>query len=111
MKIESNDRAQLAAITLTWLFFTSARVIRDPATKALACLLATRLGLAVKLIDHFRPVDDLYVKKRLFGAIYGAVMQGAVASGLSIVAQAVYDEVLRSCATIDPATSASMRPG
>ena len=88
-----DDRAELAAITLTWLFSTSARVIRDPATKALACLLATRLGLAVKFIDHFRPVDDLYVKERLFGAIYGAVMQGAVASGLSIVAQAVYDEV------------------
>jgi len=87
------DRAELAAITLTWCLSTSSRNVRDRATKALACLLASRLPLACRLIERFQPIDDLYVTERLFAAIYGAVMQGYPTTGLSELAEAVYQQV------------------
>lgn len=88
-----DDRAELAAVALTWLGATSARVIRDPATKGLACLLTHRHGLSIRLLAHFRNVDDLYVKERLLAAMYGAVLQGSSTLGLGDLAAAVYREV------------------
>lgn len=87
-----DDRAELAAIALTWLLSTSARNIRDLATKALACLLAVRLRLAISLLGRFRQIDDLYVTERLFAAIYGAVLQGGSCSGLGELAKAIYHD-------------------
>lgn len=87
------QRAELAAITLTWFFTTSSRVVRDRATKALACLLAHRLELAAKLLDHFAVVDDLYLQERLMAAIYGAVLQGTPTTGLGALASKIFKTV------------------
>jgi hypothetical protein len=91
-----DDRAELAAITLTWFFSTSARVVRDRATKALAALLANRLPLAIKLLERFSNVDDLYVRERLLASIYGAVLQGTAPSGVEELAAAVYVQIFET---------------
>jgi hypothetical protein len=91
-----DDRAELAAITLTWFFSTSARVVRDRATKALAALLANRLPLAVKLLERFSSVDDLYVRERLLASIYGAVLQGTAPSSVEELAAAVYVQIFEA---------------
>lgn len=89
-----DERAELAAVTLTWLLTTSSRVVRDKATKALACVLAHRLTLAAKLLDRFAGVDDLYLQERLLGAIYGAVLQGTSTPGLGELATRVQETIL-----------------
>jgi hypothetical protein len=70
------DRAELAAIALTWLLSCSNRPVRDRATKALACLFANRLRLAGRILQQFRSIDDPYVLERLVAGIYGATLQG-----------------------------------
>jgi hypothetical protein len=93
MSAIAEDRAELAAITLTWFFSTSKRPVRDKATKSLASLLSVRLPLAAKLLKIFADVDDLYVRERLYCAVYGAVMQGKSSDGLADVAGVTYDRV------------------
>ena len=51
----------LSAITLSWLFTSSNRFLRDAATKALVSLLDGRLESVRRLVDRFADVDDLYV--------------------------------------------------
>lgn len=83
-------RAELAAITLSWLFTTSHRLIRDRATKALAALLATRLTVAAGLVRRFQDIDDPYILDRVMAAAYGAALQGVATDGLGELAEAAY---------------------
>jgi hypothetical protein len=84
------ERTDLAATTLTWLFSTSHRTIRDKATKGLSALLAPRLPLAITLLEKFRQVDDLYIKERLLAACYGAALQAKTQKNLGALALYVY---------------------
>ena len=70
------ERAALAGLQLCWFLTTSARTVRDTATKALVVLLASRPELASALWLRFKNLDDAYVTERLVAAIYGAAMQG-----------------------------------
>jgi hypothetical protein len=85
-----DDRAELAAITLSWLFSTSHRGIRDRATKALAALLAPRLQLAARLVKRFQGVNDLYILDRVLAAAYGGALQGISPVGLDDLAEAAF---------------------
>lgn len=85
-----DDRAYLAATMLVWFLTTSHRSVRDKATKALTCILANRLTLAVKLISDFNNINDAYVHERLLAACYGAALQG-YQTGLKELAFAVYE--------------------
>lgn len=62
----------LCALTLTWFFSSSNRLIRDRASKALTSLMIINPGLYDKLCNDFAAVDDLYVQERLHTAAYGA---------------------------------------
>ncbi|WP_312313288.1 hypothetical protein [Sphingobium yanoikuyae] len=85
-----DDRAKLAAITLSWFLTTSHRAVRDKATKALASLFATRLALAASALRLFAEANDLYLRERLFAAAYGAALQGKTVDGLSELAATTY---------------------
>ncbi len=85
------QRAELAAIALSWLFTTSHRAVRDRATKALSTLLAPRLRLAARLVREFAAVNDPYVVDRVFAAAYGAALQGVDSAALSELAGSVWD--------------------
>lgn len=88
-----DDRAYLAATTLTLFFTTSHREVRDKATKALASVLATRLHIGARLIREFAEVNDPYVLERLLAACYGATLQNVADAGLAELALAVFDTV------------------
>ena len=92
-----SDRAYLAGLMLSWFLTTSHRVVRDKATKALASILACRLGLAARLLRDFASVDDPYVRERLFCACYGAVLQGRT-DGLAELSQTVFEVVFADSA-------------
>jgi hypothetical protein len=87
------QRAELAAIALSWILTVSSRVIRDKATKALATLLSVRLDLAGHLISRFAACNDDYVRERVMASAYGAALQGLKVEGLAELATAAYGVV------------------
>jgi hypothetical protein len=92
-----DSRAELGAIVLAWLCSSSNRFERDRATKGLVSILAPRLSVAVRLLDRFKSVDDLYVLERILVAIYGAAMQGiSKIDDLAAVALKTYDLLFAS---------------
>lgn len=86
------ERACLVATMLTWFFTTSNRLVRDKATKALACILSCRLALAVELLNDFKSINDVYLLERFLAACYGAVLQGST-PGLKELSQEVFNVV------------------
>jgi hypothetical protein len=87
------QRAELAAIALSWLFSTSNREIRDRATKALASLLSIRLSVGARLIQRFQNIDDAYILERVLASAYGAALQGLTLNGLTELAEAAFASV------------------
>lgn len=65
---------ELFATAVSWLFTSSNRELRDRATKVLARIFYQRLDCAKAVLERFRDVNDLYVKERLYGAVYGACL-------------------------------------
>lgn len=96
MEAIEDERAELAAIALTWLFTTTLRPLRDRATKALAALLANRLVLASRTLRRFASVNDPYLLERLVSSAYGAALQGETIDGLSELAEAVFEVIFET---------------
>lgn len=80
----------LCAVTLTWLFTSSNRFLRDRATKALANLLTGRLTAATRLVERFATVNDPYVTERVYAAAYGAAMRSLDPTAVGPLANKVY---------------------
>ena len=87
-----DKRAELCGTALAWLFTTSHRMVRDRATKALARLLVDRLCIARVILEKFEHVDDIYVKERIYAAIYGAVLNSIDIIGLSELVSFLYEK-------------------
>ncbi|KYH30690.1 hypothetical protein MOMUL_29720 [Moorella mulderi DSM 14980] len=66
------DSLVLLATAICWFLTSSNRWLRDEATKSLACIFLNRPECILPLLERFQNVDDLYVKERLYGAVYGA---------------------------------------
>lgn len=93
-KVE-DDRVRLCATALMWFLATSHRIVRDKATKALASLLAKRPALLLPLVRMFDPVNDPYVRERLYAVAYGVALQQHGGQPLNDLASTVYDLVFR----------------
>lgn len=60
---------------LIWFLTSSNRSCRDKASRALIRLLINDLKLMQKLLELFADVNDPYVISRLYGCVYGAILQ------------------------------------
>jgi hypothetical protein len=88
------ETLRLAALTLTWVFTSSSRPLRDTATKALTALLVSRPQLIPGVVGRFQDVDDLYVMERVCAAILGTITRGRVRDDeIEASAQAVYQAI------------------
>ena len=83
----------LAAITLTWMFTTANRFLRDRAAKALVALLSGRLESAARLVDRFADIDDPYVGERIYAVAYGVAMRSHDPDEVGPLALLVYEKV------------------
>lgn len=70
--ITKNKSKQL--LILTWLLSSTCRDLRDRTTKILAKNLVDDYQNIIYLIKLFNNVQDMYIKERLYGAIYGAIL-------------------------------------
>ncbi|MFC7047868.1 hypothetical protein [Emcibacter nanhaiensis] len=89
-------RLELAEVAICWFLTTPNRKVRDDATKSLARLLSVAPELIVSLLEKFTEVDDLYLKERLYAAVYGAVFSVEDEKILSNISTSVYDAVFKS---------------
>ena len=96
----------LAATTLAWMFSTPNRPLRDQATKALVCLLTSRLDLTARIVERFGKVDDPYIVERVYAVAYAVVLRGHDLTGVGNLASLVYSKVFASGT---PPTHALMR--
>lgn len=69
-----DETLRLTATLLAWMLTTSARPIRDRATKALAHVFLLRPTVMAGILVRFHGVDDPYLVERLWAAAYGAAM-------------------------------------
>lgn len=60
---------------LTWFFTASNRELRDKSSKALIRLLKNDISSMIQLLNIFSGVNDPYVISRLYGCVYGALLQ------------------------------------
>ena len=83
----------LTASTLAWTFTSSNRFLRDKATKALVALLTGRHHSAMRMLERFADVDDLYVRERVYAVAYGVAMRSHEATEVGELASLVYSQV------------------
>ncbi|MEY9441716.1 hypothetical protein [Bradyrhizobium elkanii] len=69
-----SERLRLVAVTLGWVLTTTDREVRDAATKALAALFYRAPLLIAQTILTFSEADDSYLRERVLGAAYGALL-------------------------------------
>ena len=91
-----DDVVELAAATLSWMFSTPNRPLRDEATMSLVCLLTSRLELTARVVGRLADIDDPYVVERVYAAAYGVVMRSHDTTGIGNLASLVYGQVFAS---------------
>ena len=96
MQNTDNDRIELASITLAWCLSSPNRELRDRTTKALTSLLKNRVQLTRKLLLCFDPIDDLYIRERIYAVAYGVAMHLNDAEGCARLARTVYNRIFRN---------------
>ncbi|MDE2823835.1 MAG: hypothetical protein OXK79_10060, partial [Chloroflexota bacterium] len=88
-----DEAVDLCAVTLSWMFTTSNRFLRDRATAALVDLLSGRLKAVVRLVERFADVDDPYVAERVYAVAYGVAMCCHDSALVGALAMCVYERV------------------
>ena len=71
----SDESIELVAVMLTWFLVSTNRRVRDSATKALVCLLQSRIYLVISLLRKFENVNDPYVYERIYAVAYGCALR------------------------------------
>lgn len=71
-ELAGEDRTRLAAILIAWLTFSSNRIMRDRASRALTALFLRSPALMPGLIKTFAEANDPYVRERVFAAVLAA---------------------------------------
>ncbi|WP_062239948.1 NACHT domain-containing protein [Fictibacillus sp. FJAT-27399] len=89
----SENTSFLLATTITWLFTSSHKVLRDKSTHALVNLLKNNMKLVLPLLTRFKDVNDPYVYERLFAGIYGACLRTNQTTYLTKISEYILDEV------------------
>ncbi|UFZ03165.1 hypothetical protein LQG66_28580 [Bradyrhizobium ontarionense] len=69
-----SERLRLVALALGWILTTTDREVRDAATKALTAMFYRAPLLIAQTIFTFGEADDLYLRERVLGAAYGALL-------------------------------------
>lgn len=84
------------SILFAWFLNSTNRVIRDKSTKVLVKYFINNLQELCLWLKHFRDVDDLYIKERIWCISYGAVLRSSQLNGLDLLCKYAYLQVFES---------------
>lgn len=85
------ERIRLLSYALMWMTTTSNRKVRDQVTKSLVRILCTEPSIVVELLKEFDPIDDIYLKERLYAVTYGVVCNIEDIAVVKRIAETVYE--------------------
>ncbi|MBE1554857.1 NACHT domain-containing protein [Sporosarcina limicola] len=85
------ERIRLLSYALLWMTTTSNRKVRDQVTKSLVRILCTEPSIVVDLLTEFDPIDDIYLKERLYAVTYGVVCNNEDIAVVKQIAETVYE--------------------
>lgn len=82
---------------LVWFFTASNRELRDKSSKALIRLMKNEIKVMKQLLNIFSNVNDPYIISRLYGCIYGAILQTENINTIEMkeLCQYIYESVFR----------------
>lgn len=72
--VTHNERLMYGQL-LTWFLSSSNRELRDKDSRALIRLIKNDISAMAELLNIFSEVDDPYIISRLYGCVYGALLQ------------------------------------
>ena len=75
LKNIANKERVLFGQIITWFLASSNRVLRDKGSRALIRLLKNDVSAMIELLKIFNQVNDPYIISRLYGCVYGAILQ------------------------------------
>ena len=89
----SDESIELVAVMLTWFLVSTNRRVRDSATKALVCLLQSRIYLVISLLRKFENVNDPYVYERIYAVAYGCALRTRETEDLKELSEYIYETI------------------
>jgi hypothetical protein len=93
-KIEiSDESARLAGVMMAWFLTSSNRYLRDATTKALVCLLQSRISVLIKVLQQFEGINDPYVYERLYAVAYGCALRTKDQKSLALLSNYIYKTI------------------
>lgn len=95
--ITLNDNAiELITTLLIWFTTSTNKELRDLATITSVNLLRNREDVAIKLLNKFKGVKDIYLLERLYSIIYGVVLFSNNSSMVDKIADIVYENIFNA---------------
>jgi len=91
----NEQTTNLLATSITWLFTSSHRVLRDNATYTLVHLLQNNMEITLPTLIKFKDINDPYLYERLFAAIYGATLRTKKREYIKAVSEYIFSEVFQ----------------
>ncbi len=73
-KLSHLDRVKFGQV-LSWFLTSSNRKLRDLSSRALIRIIKNDISAMQKLLEIFAGINDSYVISRLYGCVYGAILQ------------------------------------
>lgn len=71
----SSSQLNLALKQLVWLLSSVDGAVRDDATKLISLILIRKPKLLKRFLEFFNDVSDLYIRERLYAAIFGTIVK------------------------------------
>jgi len=89
----NENTIHLLANSITWLFTSSYRVLRDKATHALVKIFINNMNIAFSTLIKFENINDPYVYERLYAAVYGASIRSKKYDYLKEISEYILHEI------------------
>ncbi len=90
------DKKIPISILFSWFLVSNNQTIRDKSTKILVKLLINDPNTCSMLINNFHNVNDPYVLERLYGSIYGSVLNSDITPNYQQLGQLIFEYCFRN---------------
>lgn len=90
---QSDNQLRLSLQQLTWILSSVNAILRDSATKIISLILIKSPNLISELIETFKDISDLYIRERLYAAVFGAIVKVDDSKVIEATANLVYEVV------------------
>jgi DNA-binding transcriptional regulator GbsR (MarR family) len=92
----SDETLELVATLLIWLTTSTNKQLRDLATISAVNVLRNKEDIAIKLLNKFKEVKDIYLQERLYSVIYGISLFSQNTMAIDKIADIIFENVFKA---------------